>query len=221
MLVSAERSRRLEELALAFTLTATAVLLHGSRLVQVLWQRYLGTSTIWTYPTVVALVFLGFGLMLAAPARQRSGLTLGHRPPSWMALIALVILPIVGVAVVYPALPERPFALASRSMWLISPAAEEVWFLGVMYGRLDAVFPEYLHPLIPIRQALPLTALFFSLLHLQGLFSVLSAGFLIFQLGYTFIGCVLLGTSRQWTGSIVYATVTHTAVNYIAWSTPY
>ena len=44
---------------------------------------------------------------------------------------------------------------------------------------------------------------------------------MIFQLGYTFIGCVLLGISRQWTGSIVYATVTHTAVNYIAWSTPY
>ncbi len=219
MTAPVERSRRLEELALALILTVTVVALHGSRLLQMLWQEQLGTSSNFTYYTVVALVFLGFGLILALPARRRSGLTLGRRPPSWWALAGLVVLPVVAVALVYPFLPERPFALGSPEMWLISPAAQEIWFLGVMYGRLDSAFPAYVHPRIPIRQALLLTAVFFSLAHLQGFFSILSAGFLVFQLMYTFAGCLVLGLSRQWTGSILYATMAHMAINYIAWST--
>jgi len=219
MTTPAEPSSRLEELALALTLTVTVVALRGSILLQMLWQRAFGASSIFTYYTVVELVILGLGLMLALPARHRSGLTFGHRPPSWSTLGALVILPVVVVALVYPALPERPWALASRSMWTISPGSQEIWFLGFIYGRLDTVFPAYVHPRLPIRQALPLTALFFALAHLQGLFSILSAGYIAFMLVYSFAGCVLLGLSRQWTGSILYAAVTHTAVNYVAWST--
>ena len=221
MMAFAEHPRRFEELALALVLTVTIVTVHGSRLLQMAWQRHLGTSSILTYRTCVALVYLAFALILALPARRRSGLTLGHRPQSWSSLAGVVILSVVGVTLVYPLLPERPFALASRSLWLVTPAAEELWFLGVIYGRLDAVFPAAVHTRIPIRQALPLTALFFSLSHvLLGLFSVLSPGFIAFQAVYTFAGFVLLGLSRQWTGSIIYATVTQMAVNYVAWSIP-
>jgi membrane protease YdiL (CAAX protease family) len=220
MSADGERARRIEEVALALTLTVTFIALHGSRLLQMAWQRYLGMSVIFSYNFVVALVILGFALLLALPARRRSGLTLGHRPPSWGWQAALVVLPVVGAVLVYPLLPERPYALASPSMWLISPVAQEIWFLGFIYGRLDAVFSAYVHPSIRLRQALVLTAIFFSLSHLQGVFSTLSAGFITFQLLYTFVGCVVLGLTRQWTGSILYATVTHTAVNYVAWSTP-
>jgi membrane protease YdiL (CAAX protease family) len=215
----AERARRVEEVAIALTLTVTAAALHGWLLLQMLWQRALGSSETFTYRTVVALVFLVLGLMLALPVRRRSGLTLGHRPRSWGALAGVVLVPVIAVMIVYPQLPERPFALASRSMWLITPAAEAIWFLGVIYGRLEAVFPNVVHRTIPIRQALLFSAAFFCLCHvLLGLFSTLSPGFVVFQALYTFTGFVFLGMTRQWTGSILYAIVTTMAVNYLAWS---
>ena len=38
------------------------------------------------------------------------------------------------------------------------------------------------------------------------------------QLLYSAAGLVLVGLSRQWTGSILYATLTHSAVNAVAWT---
>jgi membrane protease YdiL (CAAX protease family) len=215
----ADRSEETQELALAFVLTVTAAAVSSWRLLQVLWQRYVGGSASFTYPTTVSLVFLALGLVLAIPARHRSGLTFGRQPDSWLATAAVVGLPVLCVAIIYPILPERPFAGASRDMWLLSPVAQDLWFLGVLYGRLDAVFHGHVHQHVPIRQALPLTALFFALWHLPNLLSTMSPGYVAFQLSYVFVGCVLVGLSRQWTGTIIYATLSHMAVNYIAWST--
>jgi hypothetical protein len=85
-----EHSTRGEELAVALTLTVTAVVLQGSRVLPIVWQRYVGTSMVFTYYAFVELVFLALALVLALPARRRSGLTLGRRPPSWWALVAIV-----------------------------------------------------------------------------------------------------------------------------------
>ena len=57
------------------------------------------------------------------------------------------------------------------------------------------------------------------LAYLPNLLSTMSPGYVAFQLSYVFVGCVLVGLSRQWTGTIIYATLSHMAVNYIAWST--
>jgi membrane protease YdiL (CAAX protease family) len=216
---AADASDQARELALAFVLTVTAAAVSDWRVLQVVWQRYLGGPAIVSYPTTVSLTFLVLGLVLAIPARHRSGLTLGRQPDSWLATAAVVGVPVVCVALIYPILPERPFAGASRDMWLLSPVAQDLWFLGVLYGRLDAVFRGDVHRHVPIRQALPLTALFFALWHLPNLLSTMSPGYVAFQLSYVFVGCVLVGLSRQWTGTIMYATLSHMAVNYIAWST--
>jgi membrane protease YdiL (CAAX protease family) len=45
----------------------------------------------------------------------------------------------------------------------------------------------------------------------------MSPAFLAFQLLYTSAGFVLTGLSRQWTGSLLYATLSHSGVNFIAW----
>jgi membrane protease YdiL (CAAX protease family) len=209
---------RSQELALAFVLTVAAAALPGWNLMQLAWRSDFAASPVLTYPTFVALMFLIFGLVLALPTRHRSGLQLGHRPPSWWATAAVAGLPVLLVALVYPLLPERPFGGASRSMWLLSPAAQDVWFLGVLYGRLNEAFPLYVHPRLPIRQALPLTAVYFALWHIPNLWSTMSPGYVGFQLAYVFVGCIFVGLSRQWTGSILYATASHMAVNYIAWS---
>jgi len=133
-----DTSDETQELALAFVLTVTAAAISSWRLLQVLWQRYLGGSASFMYPTTVSLVFLALGLVLAIPARHRSGLTFGRQPDSWLATVAVIGLPVLCVAIIYPILPERPFAGASRDMWLLSPVAQDLWFLGVLYGRLDA-----------------------------------------------------------------------------------
>ncbi len=64
-----------------------------------------------------------------------------------------------------------------------------------------------------------LAALFFSLHHCPGLLSPsVSVQYIAFQLVYTFLGMLLVGLARQWTGSILYGAVTHMAVNLIAWA---
>ena len=62
-----------------------------------------------------------------------------------------------------------------------------------------------------------LAALFFSMWHLVNLGRV-PAPYLLFQLAYTFAGGVITGLARQWTGSVLYTTAAHMAVNWIAWA---
>lgn len=45
------------------------------------------------------------------------------------------------------------------------------------------------------------------------------AAYVLFQLFYTGVLGIIPGLSRQWTGSIYYAVVTHSAINFIAWHT--
>jgi membrane protease YdiL (CAAX protease family) len=37
------------------------------------------------------------------------------------------------------------------------------------------------------------------------------------QVPVTFLGWILAGLARQWTGSILYGTISHMGVNFIAW----
>jgi membrane protease YdiL (CAAX protease family) len=102
-------------------------------------------------------------------------------------------------------------------MWLVSPLAQDLIFMGWLYGRLDRAFPAYVHEALRIRRAVPLGGAFFAAWHLQNLAGGMSSGFVAFQLAYTATGYVVTGLSRQWTGSMLYATASHSAVNFIAW----
>ena len=173
------------------------------------WQR-IGFSNFYDLSTLL------FACLLVMSCPMRSGLCVGEiRANLWRTLLVCTV-PVAVTAIVYPFLPEQPFSGGPIGTWLISPLAQDMVFVGYLYGRFEMVFPSYVHRRVHIRWALVITALFFSAWHLPN-FQWLDASFVVFQLCYTFVGCILTGLSRQWTGSIFYVTITHMAANFITW----
>lgn len=168
-------------------------------------------------PNFYYLWTLLFGILLVIASPKRYGIRLGNirQHAGKTALVCLG--PIIITLIVYPNLSVQPFSNAPAGMWLISPLAQDLVFIGFIYTRFDELIPQNIHRLIPIRWALLITGIFFAMWHLPNLQSM-PAGYVVFQLIYTFAGCILTGLSRQWTGSIIYVTITHMVVNYIAWS---
>ena len=164
------------------------------------------------------ILTLAFALLLTCGSWKRSGIRFGAIKQHWRGVLLVCGIPIVLTALIYPFLPERPFSNMPILMWLTSPWHQDLVFSGYLYGRFEQLVPSYVHRKVRIRWALVLAALFFSLHHLPNFFS-LSAGYVTFQLVYTFLGMILAGLSRQWTGSMVYVALTHMAVNCIAWAT--
>jgi membrane protease YdiL (CAAX protease family) len=179
------------------------------RLLPPAWQQAVG------WPDWHGAGELAYGLMLALPTWHASGLRLGDLRGHWRGVLAVCGLPVVLAALVYPRLPERPFHDDGHAFWLLSAPAQELVFTGFLYGRFERLFPAYVHPRLPVRRGLVVTAAFFAAWHLRNFGSV-SVGFVLFQLAYTFLGCVWVGLARQWTGSVLPGVVTHMAVNAIA-----
>ncbi len=161
------------------------------------------------------LVSLALGALLALPAARASGLVLGARPPLRAVLVAAA--PVVATLLVYPNLPTRPFAGQRVGMWAISPMAQDLLFVGYLYGRFDALAPTPQSRRSP-GPALWVTAALFAAWHLPN-FRNMPSSYVTFQLAYTFAGLIVTGLSRQWTGSALYAMATHVLVNFVAWMT--
>ena len=153
-----------------------------------------------------------FALLLVLSTPRRSGLRIGRiRQHWWKVLIVCGGIPLVWYAVMQ-FLPPSPFEFITASHWIVSPGAQELVFTGYLYGHFERVTTANVYRRIPIRGALVLTALFFSLWHVQN-FLWLPAGWISFQLGYTFVGMMIYGLSRQWTGSAFYCFIPHMIVN--------
>ena len=172
--------------------------------------RVMGAENFWY------LLSLLFGLVLALTAPRRSGLCIGELRPHLRGALLVCGLPVMLAAIIYPLLPVHPFSGSSAGLWLISPPAQDLLFIGYLYGRFEPLFPDFVHPRIRVRWALVISALFFSAWHLPN-FSTIPSGFVLFQLCYTFAIFVVAGLSRQWTGSILYFTICHMAINFVAW----
>jgi membrane protease YdiL (CAAX protease family) len=157
---------------------------------------------------------LAYALMLVLPTWRRSGLRIGEIGSWWPQVLFVCSVPIVVTAVVYPLLPERPFANAAWSFWVIGPPAEDLIFSGFLYGRLRLAFRGVVHMRVPIHTALVVTAALFGLWHVPMMGH--SVGYGCFQIAYTFVGGMLVGLARQWTGSVLYGMLSHMAVNAIA-----
>ncbi len=213
-------SSRATTLALSLVVTLAARAVPAWFVLRAIWRHELGGAANIRYEFFHDLVLLCLGLCLALSAPRRSGLTLGRLRGHVCGVLLVCGAPILLTALVYPNLAERPFAGASWSLWAVSPLAQDFVFLGFLYGFLDAAFPGTVHARLPLHRALVLTALFFALWHLPNLGSAMSPGYVAFQLGYTAVGLIVVGLSRQWTGSILYGVLTHTAINAIAWATP-
>jgi membrane protease YdiL (CAAX protease family) len=166
---------------------------------------------------VYGLFHLAYGLLLVAGAPRRNGLCLGNIRSSWKGVALVCGGPVLATAIIYPLLPTRPWGGQSIHMWLTSPLAQEAVFTGYIYGGLERLFPGRTWRGLPFTRALLLTSVYFAAYHVPS-FLGLPGGYVAFQLCYTFVGCMIVGLARVWTGSILYGVLTHMAVNGIAWA---
>jgi len=154
-------------------------------------------------------------LLLCLGTATRSGLRLGTwRPRTWR-IICVCALPVALTAIVYP-FTSQPFTGDRIGCWLISPAAQDLLFGGYLYGLLNVTFPGCISSRVRLSKAALLTAAFFSLWHTPN-FLQIGAAFVTFQLLYTFVGCVWILLTRQWTGSILPVVISHMAANFVSW----
>jgi membrane protease YdiL (CAAX protease family) len=167
-----------------------------------------------SHQTSHSLVLLAFGLALTLPSRRRSGLRIGAFRANWLRVLIVCAIPVLVTAIVYPRLPVQPFSRGRIEMWLVSPLAQDLVFQGFLLGRLERSYPP--RGRLRFGTALVIGATFFSAWHLQNFASGMPRAFVLFQLAYTAAGFLLTGLSRLWTGSILYATLSHSAVNFIA-----
>jgi membrane protease YdiL (CAAX protease family) len=169
----------------------------------------------WGFRNFYLLFALGFGIVLVAGALRRSGVQWGRTHQCLLRCALVSIVPIVAAAIIYPLLPAQPWRGGPIGTWLISPLAQDLVFIGYIYGRLGVVFPGVVHKRFPVDKALLIAGAFFSAWHLPNFLS-LDPGFVVFQLVYTYVLFVWTGLTRQWTGSILFFTLTHSAINFIA-----
>src|ERR1700751_1175042 len=81
-----------------------------------------------------------YGFALAITTPRASGLILGHPLRHRFALLLVTVLPLAVIAVVYPRLPERPFARYETGFWLLSAPGQELVYTGFLYGRFERLF---------------------------------------------------------------------------------
>ncbi len=213
----AGRQSRATVLVLALVVTLSARAIPAWRALGLIWKNHLGGEATLSYELFHDLVLLILGLCLALSACRQSGLALGTLRRCWRGVLLVCGGPILITALVYPNLAERPFAEAGWSMWAVSPLAQDLVFIGFLYGQLELAFPGYVHPRIALSRALFLTSVFFALWHVPNL-TGMSTSYVAFQVTYAAVGLIVIGLSRQWTGSIIYATFTHSAANAVAWA---
>lgn len=206
-----------EELSLAFVLVVSTSLFPRWRPFTEAWVSDVAGIKALPWHWYSSILFVLMGLLLALPAWRRSGLGLGRIREHLRPVLGIMLLCIGTVAVVYPQLPVRPWGDAPATMWLLSPLAQQLIFLGYLYGRLERVFPGETRTRVPVTHALLLTVGFFAFWHVPNFLS-LPAGYVVFQLFYTSVLAVVPGLTRQWTGSIWPAVLVHAGINFIAWA---
>jgi len=208
---------RFEALSLAAALTVLAMVLPYSDPVRNLYNSFGLPPDAWlSQHRFGDLALIAMGLILVLPAPRASGLCIGRIREYWWYVSLLIGLPLVGTAIVYPLLPDRPFKGADLNMWLTSPLAQDLFFGGVIYRILRPHFATRVSRWLPFEWVLPVGGLFFAAWHLQNL-EYFPTRYVAFQLLYTWGAYNLLGLTRQWTGSLLYVILAHMAGNFLVW----
>jgi membrane protease YdiL (CAAX protease family) len=188
------------------------------------WGWSLAYQLKWSLPEIIGwenywqLIFLAFSACLVLHDPVAYGICLGEIRQNWRWVLLMCATPVLLTAIVYPRLPFKPFSGDSASAWLISPLAQDLLFFGYLYQRFEVHFPGAIHDKFPVKKCILVTAAYFALWHLPGLLSGLG-WYLGFQLLYTFAGGCVMGLARQVTNSIIYITIAHMLVNWIAVNT--
>jgi membrane protease YdiL (CAAX protease family) len=174
------------------------------------WVRSIGD---WNYYLIWTLVF---SLLLVSASPRYYGLRIGQIRRYWGRTALVCLTPVVLTAVIYPHLGLKQYlAGGPAGLWLVSPLAQDIIFMGYLFAKFDELFPWQIHRRIGVRWGLVLACFFFAFWHLPSL-GALPVGYFVFQLCYTFVGGFVTGLSRQWTGSLIYCTAAHMAVNWLA-----
>jgi len=209
------RARRVE-LALALLLTVSAIAIPDWWVLAIPWRTDMAGLQALSWETYWTSLLMLFALALALPDTHGSGICLGKIREQWRRVAVVTAGPPILVATVYPLVGATAFAGRGAAMWAIAPIAQNLIFLGFIYGRLERVLPTTVGARVPVRWALIVTCLCFGLFHLPNL-RAQPPGFVAIQVVYTAVLSIVPGLSRQWTGSILYATACHVAINFIVW----
>jgi membrane protease YdiL (CAAX protease family) len=207
---------RVESLSLCAGLTVLAIALPYSHYLRSFYFTHIAGNHGFSEALFADLILIAMGLVLTLPDPRGSGLCIGRIREHWKKVVLIVGGPLLLTAIVYPQLPERPFRYADISMWLTSPLAQDLIFGGVIYRLLRPHFSSRVVSWLPFEWALPIGGLFFSAWHLQN-FDAIPAGYVLFQLLYTWAAYTFVGLTRQWTGSLLYVTLAHMVGNFIVW----
>lgn len=155
-------------------------------------------------------------LLLCLGAPRESGLRLEDWLTHRWKLFAVCGIPVLATAIVNP-FTSQPFAGGRVGSWLVSPAAQDLLFTGYLYGLFRRSFPGRLASRFPVDTSILITAAFFSLWHVPN-FMMIHSSFVVFQLGYTFLGGVCFLLARKWSGSVLPGLACHMACNFLAWA---
>jgi membrane protease YdiL (CAAX protease family) len=162
-----------------------------------------------------SVVELTIALLLVLPGAKAYGLCIGSIGKYWRRVLLFCAVPITLTWIAVSIMPANPFEGSSSGLWLISPLAQDLVFAGFLWPHFNRVFPGNLSSFVPIPKGVFLCATCFMLYHLVN-FASMPAQFVCFQLFYTFVGGVWTGMTRFWTGSVIYMTITHMIVNFLA-----
>ena len=166
-----------------------------------------------------ALLLLAFATALVLPRPIRGGLAVPDLSGWRKWRVAVVYAGCVGLTLAFNRRLDMPQLRGTDRgywMWLIGPPAEDLVFAGFLLGKFRPLWPGPVARRVPVDRAVVVSAVFFSLWHAQN-FQAMSSAFVCQQMLYTFAAGVVLGLTRQWTGSILFVTVTHMSANWLAW----
>ncbi|MCA9057818.1 MAG: CPBP family intramembrane metalloprotease [Planctomycetaceae bacterium] len=159
---------------------------------------------------------LCLGLLLVGGSPRKYGLCRGNLRPHRGRVMAMIGLPLTVATIGCQFIPLPEWMGQNMALWMISPLAQDLVFGGFIYVLIESVFPGDLHQRLPIRRTVVISGIFFSLHHLPNvLYS--PVWFVLLQLCYTYLGYLMMGLVRQWTGSLLYVTFTHSLGNLIGW----
>lgn len=138
-------------------------------------------------------------LLLCFGAPLRNGLSLGRWRGAGLQVAGICALPVVLTAIVDP-FTSQPFSGGPIGIWLVSPLAQDLLFVGFLYGLFEEVFPGEVFPRFRINRSMLLTAAFFALWHVPS-FANMAPAYVALQLLYVSLGAVWRLQARRLTGT--------------------
>jgi len=176
-------------------------------------MRALGDETL-----AVSLIKFTLAILLCLSSRIASGLQIGDRAGwkrHWLAVIFIWVLPVIVVAILFPALGKPDHTYKSMGFWLVTPIAQQLLFSGYIYGQMQFIFGRPAHTGMRALGAAPLVRSFLFALSFWPLLRASEPGPVITQMAYAFLYSLWILNIRRWTDSVWPCVLNHLLVNML------